>query len=628
MNKTAPKKKRVRPVLVLAAVLAVGLVVRVAFLAELEKSGFSDLLPLDSRLYRDVAHNIIAEGKFPEGGLTFNPLYPAVLVAIFRLFGEGLLAPRVLQFAIGLLTIVLIYLAGRRLAEGPTKRWKPGGTGTAIAAAVMAVLYSRFVLYEGMLLATTLEIFLYTAAFVVALALDADLRGERPLKIKSRRVPLWFSSLLLGALCGAGALGRPNLFLLLIPALMIWLVVRSRRERKGLIPAVSLIIGVAVFLIPPTVFNAVGTGRLVPVGAHGGLNFYIGNDPKNGGIFQAPEGMRGTVPELVEDSRAIAEAETGRRMTHAEASDYYLHKTLDKIKLDPSAWLRVMGRKFVLFFNFGIPDMPNVYFYERSCGILKFLFVPFALIASLSVSGLIVLFRSGRNRFVVSLFLVCAVLSVVFVFANERYRLPAIPLLILLAAYFLGWAAREISRKRVELVAILAALAVVFFFLVSHRTMVEMSHSAAYAYLGNYYLEKGDESAAAESLAEAFRRDPNMVDAITNYARILSRQRKTVESAEMYARAYARAPRYPFLAVEYGLALAVLGRTEEAKQLYLQAATSNQARERLYACGILGEQAMIEGKRDEAILWLKRGLEIAPGDARLTEMLKAIEGQQ
>jgi tetratricopeptide (TPR) repeat protein len=85
-------------------------------------------------------------------------------------------------------------------------------------------------------------------------------------------------------------------------------------------------------------------------------------------------------------------------------------------------------------------------------------------------------------------------------------------------------------------------------------------------------------------------------------------------------------PRYPFLAVEYGLALAVLGRTEEAKKLYLAAAESNQARERVYACGILGEQAMMEGKRDEAILWLKRGLEIAPGDARLTEMLQGIEG--
>ena len=291
MNRKIPPKKAIPPALILAAILFAAIVARMIFLVELERSELGDVLSLDSQLYYDLARDISRGGALPQGGFVFNPLYPAFLVVIFKLFGVGLLAPRIVQLAIGLFTIVLVYLAGRRLAPAA---WEGKGRGEAIAlvAAAMTVLYAQFVLYEGMLLASTLEIFFLTASFALALALDDDLKGERPVRLGSRRVPPWASGLILGVLLGAGALARPNLFLLLIAALPLWLYTRHRKTRGWLIPAAALVAGAALFLAPPIVYNAKATGRLVPVTANGGFNFFLGNGPGSTGVFRPPADMR------------------------------------------------------------------------------------------------------------------------------------------------------------------------------------------------------------------------------------------------------------------------------------------------------------------------------------------------
>ena len=121
MNRKIPRKKAIPAALILAAILFAAIVARMIFLVELERSELGDVLSLDSQLYYDVARDISSGGALPQGAFIFNPLYPVFLVVIFKLFGVGLLAPRIVQLAIGLFTIVLVYLAGRRLAPPPGK---------------------------------------------------------------------------------------------------------------------------------------------------------------------------------------------------------------------------------------------------------------------------------------------------------------------------------------------------------------------------------------------------------------------------------------------------------------------------------------------------------------------------
>jgi tetratricopeptide (TPR) repeat protein len=621
-------KKHLRLLMVIAVIVAASVTVRIVFLVELERSELGNVLSLDSRFYRDLAADVVSGKALPAGALTFNPLYPLFLIVIFRLFGEGLLAPRVVQLVLGILTIVLVSLAGERLVEGP-RRGRPSGEATAVIAAAMAALYSQFLLYEGLLLATTLEIFLLTASFVMALVTDQDLRGERLLTIRSRRIPAWASSLLLGALCGAGALGRPNLFFLLVAALPLWLMVRNRRKRKGLLPALSFAVGACLLLAPPIIYNATRTGQFVPVTAHGGINFYIGNRPGTSGVYQPPDDLRADMRGLIEDARANVEADFGRRATDKEVSNYYFNRAVENIKRDPGGWLRLLGRKLLLFFNgVEVPDVPNVFFCEESCRVLSALFLPFVAIAPLGVAGFIALWRSGRNRSIVAIFLGCAVASVLLFYVNARYRLPVVPLLILCAAFYFSWAARKLSRKRWKQVVVTAMVAVAVFFFVSNRTIVRVNRSAAYTFLGNYYIDVGNEAKAGEAFAEAYRLDPDLVESMINYARVLQKQRESAKAADLYARAYTLMPRFPRLAIEYGSVIENLGQRDTAKRLYREAYSSNRQRERVLACQLLAQSALSEGKRDEAILWVQRALEIVPGDAKLSEMLAWLESSR
>ncbi len=624
MNRKNPRKRTIPTSAILAAIFVVAVVTRAIFLAQLQRNELGGSLSLDSQLYFDVARDIAGGGAPPPGALTFNPLYPAFLVVLFKLFGAGLLPPRLVQIAIGLFTVALVYLMGRRFAPGA---WKGNRRGAAvgIVAAALAVLYMPFVLYEGMLLASTLEIFLFTASFALALALDEDLRGERPVKLGARRVPPWVSGLVLGALVGSGALGRPNLFLLLIAALPVWLFARHRKTRRWLIPAVSLVAGAVLFLVPPIAYNAKATGRFVPVTAHGGFNFYIGNGPGANGSFLPPVEMRTGMTSIAEDSRTKAEAETGRTMTQAEVSEYYFRETIEHITRHPATWLALLAKKLVLYFNVDVPDIPNIIFCMRTCGILKLLFLPFSVIAPLALCGFIVMMRGGRHRSVTALFLACAVVSTVAFFVIARYRLPATPRLILLAAYFIVWGAREISLRRLKYLGAAAALAVALFLLVSSRPLAPLSDAAVHAFLGKHYAEHGDEARAQEEFEKAYRLDPDKVEAIVSYARILRQRGRMQEAADAFARAYARSPRFPLLAAEYGMAIDRLGRHDEAKRLYLEASAADRPMERALACRLLARSAMAEGDRDEAIRWVKKALVDVPGEPQLTEMLRRLE---
>jgi tetratricopeptide (TPR) repeat protein len=433
-------------------------------------------------------------------------------------------------------------------------------------------------------------------------------------------------ALLLGACVGAGSLGRPNLFLLLAASLPLWIIGRARSRRRGIAAAAVFAAGVVLFLLPPIVYNARATRRFVPVTAHGGVNFYIGNRLGSLGVYSPPDDMRSDMRGLLEDAHFLAERETGRTLTDAEVSQYYLHRAFAEIRRDPAAWLRLLGKKLALFWNhIEVPDVPNVFFVQTSCPVLSFLFLPFAAIAPLAIGGFLALWRSGRNRGIAAIFLSAAVLSVILFFVNSRYRLPALPVLLVLAAFFIAWGAREASRRRFRPLLLVVAPACAVLLLATLRDFVRVNRSAAYSLLGNYYIDRGDETKAAEAFTEAYRLDPARAEAMVNYARVLMRANDFGAAAALYERAYALNPRIPRLALEYGTALERTGRREEAKRLYEEGVSAPRISERVIACRLLAQAALADGDRAEAIRWVRRAIEMAPGDSDLTGMLRWLE---
>ncbi len=599
-------------------VLLASAVIRIIYLLQLHGSDFWELLSLDARFYTELAHRIASGGGLPGGVITFNPLYPFFLAPIFRLFGDALLAARLIQSLLGLAMLWLFYGAGRLLSP------RGGGGLTGLVAMVLAALYAQFLLFEGSLLATALVTFISAASISAALRLEGVIGRGGGLSILGRRIPLWTGTAGLGTLLGAGALGRPNFFLPLIVIFPVWFLVRYRLWRC----AAACLIGSLLLLAPVLVHNTARSGQFVPISAHGGINLYIGNGPAADGTFKTPEGVRPHMEGIVQDSRIIAERRMGKEMSHAEASSYWTGETIDVIKADPSRWLLLLGRKLRLMWNGSeISDVIDARFYMDSCPVLGLLFLPFSVISALSIVGLILVIRDSERRAAVLLFAGAGIVSILPFFVNTRYRMPVLPVLIISAAYFISWAARSVSAGRWKGLLLAVAVAALLFSQTA-KPMVIVNPSAGYTFLGNFHMEQKQEEKAEEAFSEAYRLDPDRVETVINYARILKLRGGKERSRNLYSRAFERWPDFPMLAVEYASILDSTGEREMAKKAFRYAVSLERKRDSVVACKLLSRIALSEGSVDEAIYWIQKALEILPGDKDLLEMLQWIEGRR
>ncbi len=433
------------PGLTVSAILAVAAVVRIVFLAELSRSDLGEILPLDMRFYHDLGSALASGSGLPQGGLTFNPLYPVFLASVFRIFGDGLLVPRIIQVVAGLVTIWLVFVSARLLAgggDGNTRRGNVSGDGqgvisektrgniAGITAAALMLLYPQLLLYEGSLLATSLVTLIMAASFFTALALSRALGKSVGMKPGRHTLPASAAAALLGLLIGAGISGRPNIFLFLAPLLAAWLFAASAEGGKRWKLPLLYAAGLAVMLAPASIYNASRTGTPVPVTSHGGINFYVGNMKGAGGLYNPPEGMRRDMRGLIEDSRIAAERATGRQMTDAEVSAYWSERARERIVTDTGGWLRLLGRKFLLFWNGGeLGDIVDIVLMRQECPVFRPLIIRFAIISTLAFVGAILVIRHSSGRWTFIIFLASSLAAIVLFYFNPRKRLPSVPVL-------------------------------------------------------------------------------------------------------------------------------------------------------------------------------------------------------
>jgi hypothetical protein len=331
---------------------------------------------------------------------------------------------------------------------------------------------------------------------------------------------------------------------------------------------------------------------------------------------------------IVRDSKIIAERRMGRELSHAEASRYWTDETIDTIKSDPMRWIRLLARKTKLMWNGAeIADVVDIRFYRKSCPVLGLLFVPYSIISALSLIGLVLVIRGSQRRAVVVIFAVAGLISILPFFVNTRYRMPVIPILILSAAYCISWVTRSLSAGRWK-GPVLALAATALLFSQTARPMVDINPSAGYTFLGNFHMERKEEEKAEKAFREAYRLDPERVETVINYARILKLRGAGKRSRELYARAFERWPEFPMLAVEYGSLLDAVGERGMARDAFRYAVSLQRKRDSVVACKLLSRIALSEGSVDEAIYWIEKALELVPGDKDLLEMRQWIEGKR
>ena len=428
--------------------------------------------PTIDPLYHDLWARQIASGDLLGSGPFFRaPFYAYFLGLIYTIFGPSLAAAKIIQHLIGAASCAVVFLFADRYF----------GRKVAILSGFISALNWALIYHEDELLLDSLLV-LFSVLLLWSLILAAE-----------RKSTAWM--FISGALLGISSITRPN-YLAFLPLIPLWLFfVWGREYRRLLISTAAVVLGCVLLIIPVTLRNIIVGHDAVLIASQGGINFYIGNNRyADGATAQMPE--FGSTWQY-SDAEYLAKSESGRlgkEMKQSEVSAFFYRRGIEFIKNEPLRWLGLMAIKLDYFWNgFEISNNQNLYFYRRFASITRILPPVFYIISPLSLIGLWLIFRGDARFRITAYFVLIYMLTVIAFFVNSRFRLPVLPVLIILAslgfwkiidsARVKNW--RSASRYLAAAVVLLSLTAVDFFGI--SRESYAMSHYS----LGNVYLKKG-----------------------------------------------------------------------------------------------------------------------------------------
>lgn len=400
---------------VLAAIVAVGAFLRVAYVLSLRPSPWFDHLAVDPEYYDAWARQIAAGSWIGERTFYMDPLYPYLLASLYRILGRDLLLVRLLNVAMSTASCLLVARIGRQV----------GGRAVGLLAALGFALYKPEIFATGEIDKTCLSVVLAAAA--LAFGLSHSPRDR-------------FAA---GVALGLGSLTRAN-FLAIAPFAALAFLFESERPRAarsggmpaGFAPAALFTLGFVLSLAPVVWRNHRVSGEWVLTTAQAGQNFYTGNNPEN------PYGAFGLLPFVranphfeEADFRAEAERWLGRGLSGPEVSRYWFARAFAHMRERPGFAARAMLRKLALFWNdFEISDSQDQYMVERFSWVMRLPLLGFGWIAPLALVGAAVAFRTRREVRLLVGFVALYCASVVAFFLFARYRIQVVPALLPLAA--------------------------------------------------------------------------------------------------------------------------------------------------------------------------------------------------
>lgn len=604
---------------------------------------------LDTTAYVHLARRVVAGDLALGPGLYFvSPLYIYFLAAGLALF-DSFTAVRVLQIGLGTASVGCIFVMARA--------WF--GTRAAWMAALLAASMGLFTFYEALILQSSIDAFLTSAALA---ALAWGLRIRRRAKREAGAL------LLSGLMFGLATLNRPNMLFGAAAVVAASFVLRRWR------PGVLVIVGLAAGLAPCAVRNVVVAREWSVVSSHGGLNLYIGNNENATGFYREVPGIRPLIEGQQEDTRHVASQALGREVSDAEASQYFTRQATTWIREHPLAAARLFARKLFYTFHAQHVPLPHSYpFFAYDTGsVLRFFVIGPWLIVPLGLVGLVFAARGdplrlepgaesrSRDVLIWIAFLPGYAIGVAVFFVAERYRLPLfVPLSIGAgAAIDLFWRACA-SRRFPRLVAPAATLAVLAVavnwplpFLndgrwddglrTAQRLVITGDYDAADAWVerlernapraGRAHHGVGMQLAVRDQLGRAL---PHLKKSLElgfaskddaevwlRVGRLSARTEGPAAAEPLFRRAAQLAPDRPAARQQYGLNLVLLGRLDEASRELREAVRLDSADADSLAYLAYCEIKL--GHLADAREHLRRALAVKPDDPFARQLAAAI----
>ncbi len=486
----------------------------------MQHNPFAFFLRADGGTYWDWAGRI-AHPEATENAPFFSaPLYP-YLLGLLRYCGGGLVSVYALQVLLGLATAVLIaYVARRRF-----------GAPVGLLSAALFLLMFEPASESLRVLPTTLQLPLICVAWLALL------------RAQQRPGAGW--ALLSGAALGLFALTYPPAILCL-PAFALWYCVQTR-TRANCARAVLLLLAGLVVIAPATTHNFRACREFIPISAQAGVTFAQGNAPESRGIYTPLPGISADRNLQNLDARRVCEQALGRTPTWGETDRFFLRRGLEFWRAAPLRALALVSHKAYWFLTarrFSEVTLPAL---ELEHGLLTRLrwtplqtawLIPLALVA-------VALWLRRPLLYAPELLLFALPLLVVLLFFySPRYRFPAVPVIVVGAAWVLctAWTRRRSAWILVPGGAIVLAAALTFANDAVGFDSVAPARAEFAWDLGTARARAGNLPAAAECFAQAVELKPDLQKAELDLADVLRRLGRLPESAKHAERVLQRNP--------------------------------------------------------------------------------------
>ena len=545
-------------------VAGLALLVRLLYLYTYFRSPYWAIMALDPETHDLLARRIAASLGLGSRAYFRAPLYLYLLGGLYRIFGPGYWAPRLLQALLGSVSAGFTFLLGQKLLSRPA----------AMAAGVLAALSWNLVYFDGELLLESLATFLNLAGLLVLH------RHDQP----NRR---WL--FLTGIIFGLAAITRPNLLLVLAAVLALQLL--EKPFGAALRAAVVLGLGIALPVAAVTARNLIVAHDLVAVASQGGINFYLGNNPEADGLTVVAPVPRRMLPRDFQARYSAdpwfkedvwlsalygAERAAGRPVKESEVSSYWYRESLREMGPRPWSWLRLMWRKtYFLFHRTEVSNNRDLYYHRARFPVLQALaLVNVSWLAPLALLGFGYAVKDWRRWRWLMVFAATYSLSVILFFVNSRFRAPLLPAAFLFALLAVEkvW---EKARAGADAGVVKALAALVLLAGFCNLDLVRWNdrplRAAMHLDLGLAFVRQQRYPEAEAELREALQIKDQFPEAHLSLGNVLALQHREEPAIHEFVIALLQQPDYAEAHYNLGLTYRRLGRTEEAAAQFAEA---------------------------------------------------------
>ncbi|RKY22689.1 MAG: hypothetical protein DRQ55_00385 [Planctomycetota bacterium] len=337
------------------------------------------------------------------------PLYPYAVAAVFRLLGDDHAMVARAQALLGALTCLLTFLLAWRVLS-------PRG---AVLAGLLLAFMGSYYFYDAFILRDGPMAFLVVLlAYALQVAVEKDSLGR------------W---LLAGMALGLFSLAKetgPALLLLTLAGLMLW---HRRRPSHAALRSAVVVLGWLLLLSPAIARNLHLGAPPLKLSTRGPEVFITGNVLGQTGV--------GWNPPSDEMRRILTDSNYS--LVGSMAATVATHRA------DPWGYVELLWNKTrAVFSGYEVPNNVDFYLHRAHLPTLRLGFVSMSFIAPACLLGLLLAIPRRRKLAVPALLLGAVLASVVALYILARFRLQALPLMVLFAALTLDWALSALQRRR------------------------------------------------------------------------------------------------------------------------------------------------------------------------------------